>query len=270
MLIHLHFTKVIIDYQFVGTYQDINMRASKSDPVCYTNPKKGGNQHENQIKPRKHPIANKNRRCDGIVQREMEQKYDDLLREYRRVQEHEATLRNNMALLRAELILCQTRAYHRGSEDLRRITLDPLEIRRIDSKWSRNPVKCTPVQRPYIVEKYVSELGGGTLKRVPRMYSRIHYTFPAIQKHKDFVSEKKKQNAAKKQELHEKSGIPRQLGNHDDHLSGDRCVCLRCVDLPPNVVQPPRVLIHKVPTPQYQTCYRLQKQSLPEIQCKRE
>lgn len=238
------------------------MRASKSDPVCYTSQKKCECERKKQAK--KIPNAERNPRCEGIVQQEMEQKYYGLLKEYRRVQEQEATLRNNMALLRAELILCQTQTYHRGREDLRRITLEPLEIRRIDSKWSRNHLQSNSVKRPYIVQKYVSELGGGTLKRVPRQYSRLRYTFPAIQKHQNLVNEKAvKKGKPKKPELDDNKSSGQR-----SESSGDKCPCSHCVDFPPFVVQPPRVLIARTPTPVYSTNYRLQKKTLPEIQVK--
>ncbi|XP_061162234.1 uncharacterized protein LOC133171490 [Saccostrea echinata] len=237
------------------------MRASKSDPLCYDNQGKSVTVTDQKNRVSKTPNGKKNPQCEGIVQRKMEEKYCSLLAEYRRVQQQESVLRNNMALLRAELILCQTQKYHRGLQDLGRITLDPIEIRRIDSKRSR--YQCNQVKRPYIVQKYTSELGGGALRRIPRNFSKLRYTLPTIVKENSTI--KSKIMTSNNEGNTKMSEVSKGLANKKES-SNDKCSCSNCINFPPTVVRPPRILIIKKSPQVYKTNYRLQKHSFPPIQ----
>ncbi|XP_062605292.1 uncharacterized protein LOC134267094 [Saccostrea cucullata] len=239
------------------------MRASKSDPLCYGNQGESTTVIDQKIHISKTPAPNgkKNPQCEGIVQRKMEEKYFSLLAEYKRVQQQESVIRNNMALLRAELILCQTQKYHRGLQDLGRITLDPIEIRRIDSKRSR--FQSNQVKRPYIVQKYTSELGGGTLRRIPRNISKIRYNLPTIAKENSTVNSKTVAPNNEGNSYMSKDGKGRAS---KEELSREKCRCSNCIDFPPTVVRPPRILIIKKTSQVYKTNYRLQKHSFPPIQ----
>lgn len=86
--------------------------------------------------------------CTQNTERKVSEQYKVLKNEYERICSQEAALRSHIALLGAELILMQTKQYHKSPSQInRKLSIDPIEIRRLNGKYSHcdlTPVKPIP------------------------------------------------------------------------------------------------------------------------------
>lgn len=95
--------------------------------------------------------------CSEIpsAEKEMRLKYEVLKNEYFRVRQQEQILRNQMALLGAEIILTQTKTYHKSPADIRKITIDPISIRSLSRK--RGNAKCETNDNKLVIQPLTKE-----------------------------------------------------------------------------------------------------------------
>ena len=241
------------------------MQLSKSDSACYEcnkprrpppwNPKdsppiRNDVDVHNKSKSKKAQQAHNTSRCiDLMAEKEMRSKYRYLQQQYSKVCNQEALLRNHIALLSAELALMQTNAYHRTPADVKKITIDPVDIRKVDRKISQQDLKV--LQRPSFVRRQMSLENQNGTRRLPRMLSRTYSKYSESQRSDS--SEAKNNKMTQTEDNGDKSchGCP-------------GCCSYFC--FPPPVVRPPLVVIVRSTAPdRHVTSHRLKKLKLPQI-----
>lgn len=197
------------------------------------------------------------------AEHEMKAQYRFLKEQYSRICEQESILRNQMALLNAELILMQTRTYHKSTADVRRITIDPLPLRKVENKVRRN----LDTMRPLAVKVESKSSSGNRYFPPPKVINanrekggtEIGTNTSKAQKELEIGKDATSSNASTKLP-NDQSQIPHEYRMCNE--TGD--VVNRCFyfTIPLAVVPPPysQPIVEKV------TRHRLQK--LPSINCK--
>jgi len=178
----------------------------------------------------------------------MKKQYAILKEEYYRICQHEASLRNQMALLGAEIILMQTKAYHRCPADVRKINIDPITIRKVEHRFSRTGF----IRNVILWEKYDEHFTGNS-----RFFNKNGKTQGIIPPYNSVENYRYGKKTTAKTIIEEKS---------QSSLEREKNVVHKCfyLDIPSPVVTPPYI-------PRGQeivTRHRLPKLTLPKIENK--
>ncbi|KAK3086100.1 hypothetical protein FSP39_013579 [Pinctada imbricata] len=264
------------------------MKTSKSDSAFYEyvrprrpppwNPKDSppiiADIKHNQSKPRVRKASKKKSKedihCSNYkAEKELQNKFQLMQEEYKKICSQEALIRHNIALLSAELALLQSHSYHRTLADVRRITIDPLEFRKVDRKFSQQDLKV--LQRPSFVRRQMSMEQQNKKqclqKMVSRAYSKIFKATDA-----KFRGGENQTNANEEPDSEGHRTRKTSSVKFDDGVEICCHGCPHCCSyfcFSPPVVKPPMVMVYRSNDyDKHPIAHRLPKLKLPQIEQK--
>ncbi|XP_021342143.1 uncharacterized protein LOC110442725 [Mizuhopecten yessoensis] len=240
--------------------ENVNSNVGGRPGISYANKSFLGSRSDHKTSISDFCLRNRPKCRTMTAENEMKVQYMFLKEQYGRICEKESLLRNQMALLQAEIILMETKAYHKSPANVRRITIDPIPIRRVRNKARKVPS--------------VTTLRLLAIKVDPKVSPGRYFTTKATKATNDSkIPDIKKGEVSKAENIPnppsgekqtQENQRPNNVPDIKSYETGE--VVNRCFyfDIPLAVVAPPYTKL----VPEKVTRHRLPKLNLPKINTK--